>query len=89
MPLTEKGQEILSSMKNEYGDKKGEQVFYASANAGKIKDVHDRLDGITDAAKSLAGRFDAFLTGASEQDPTKDQPQMGGLGGGVPVRVKG
>ena len=38
-PLTAKGEEIQSNMKKEYGPKKGEQVFYASKNAGKIKGV--------------------------------------------------
>lgn len=39
MPLTSKGEEILSNMKNEYGEEKGKQVFYASKNAGKITGV--------------------------------------------------
>ena len=39
MPLTTKGKKIMSSMKQTYGGKKGEQVFYASANAGKLKGV--------------------------------------------------
>lgn len=39
MPLTEKGQKIMSSMKRQYGDKKGEQVFYASRNKGRIEGV--------------------------------------------------
>jgi len=30
----------MSSMKKEYGAKKGEEVFYASANKGTIKGVH-------------------------------------------------
>lgn len=42
MPLTAKGREILASMKKEYGAKKGTQIFYASANAGKIKGVHGK-----------------------------------------------
>ena len=37
MPLTKKGKKIMKSMKDQYGDKKGESVFYASANKGKIK----------------------------------------------------
>ncbi len=37
MPLTKKGKEILSNMKREYGEEKGEEVFYASINSGKIK----------------------------------------------------
>lgn len=39
MPLTKKGEKIKSEMQKEYGDKKGEQVFYASANKGKVKGV--------------------------------------------------
>lgn len=39
MPLTEKGSEILSNMKKEYGVEKGESVFYASRNAGAISGV--------------------------------------------------
>ena len=37
MPLTEKGKKIKKHMKDEYGAKKGEQVFYASQNKGTIK----------------------------------------------------
>ena len=39
MPLTKKGAEIKAAMKKEYGAKKGERVFYASANKGTIKGV--------------------------------------------------
>ena len=42
MPLTEKGKKIKREMKEEYGDKKGEQVFYASANKGTIKGVEKK-----------------------------------------------
>jgi len=44
MPLTPKGKKIQAAMKEEYGPKKGEEVFYASKNAGKIKGV-DRSKG--------------------------------------------
>ena len=37
MPLTKKGQEVLASMRRTYGQKKGESVFYASINKGKVK----------------------------------------------------
>lgn len=36
MPLSPKGKKILRAMKKQYGGKKGESVFYASQNAGKI-----------------------------------------------------
>lgn len=37
MPLTEKGNKTLASMKKTYGAKKGKEVFYASINSGKLK----------------------------------------------------
>lgn len=39
MPLTKKGSKIKRGMIEQYGEKKGAQVFYASENAGKIKGV--------------------------------------------------
>lgn len=39
MPLSSKGAEIKSAMTKEYGEKKGEEVFYASKNAGTITGV--------------------------------------------------
>lgn len=42
MPLTKKGEKIKAAMKKEYGAKKGEQVFYASQNKGKIKGTHKK-----------------------------------------------
>ncbi len=39
MPLTSKGEKILSNMEREYGTKKGKSVFYASANKGTISGV--------------------------------------------------
>ena len=42
MPLTKKGKKIKTAMKNTYGPKKGEQVFYASANKRRIKQVHKK-----------------------------------------------
>jgi hypothetical protein len=41
MPLTEKGRKIMDNMQRTYGGKKGEQVFYATANAGKIEGVEE------------------------------------------------
>jgi hypothetical protein len=42
MPLTPKGREIYQKMLQEYGAKKGKQVFYASANKGTITGVHGK-----------------------------------------------
>jgi len=45
MPLSEKGQKIKKAMAQQYGAKKGEQVFYASANKGVITGVEKRKKG--------------------------------------------
>ena len=45
MPLTKKGKEIMKSMKEQYGTKKGEEVFYASKNKGTIKGVEKASEG--------------------------------------------
>lgn len=45
MPMTKKGSKIMKAMKAEYGPKKGERVFYASANKGTIKGVEKKKKG--------------------------------------------
>ncbi len=42
MPFTKKGDKIMSNMKKEYGEEKGESVFYASRNKGTIKGVEKK-----------------------------------------------
>lgn len=42
MPLTAKGNTILTAMVGKYGPKKGKSVFYASRNKGTITGV-DRV----------------------------------------------
>lgn len=37
MPLSAKGRKIRKSMEDQYGKKKGDRIFYASENKGKIK----------------------------------------------------
>lgn len=39
MPLTKKGKKVMGAMKRHYGAKKGEGVFYASRNSGRVKGV--------------------------------------------------
>ena len=57
MPLTEKGEEIKSNMEKEYGPEKGEEVFYASKNAGTVSGV-DAFP-IDDLGKSVLHAVDA------------------------------
>lgn len=71
MPLTKKGNEIMSAMKSQYGDKKGESVFYASRNKGTISGV-DRthkarggsITGEGSMKKTPKGTKKADMTGA-------------------------
>ena len=39
MPLTAKGKKLKAKFKEQYGNKKGESVFYAMENSGKLKGV--------------------------------------------------
>lgn len=36
MPMSKAGQKIMANLKKEYGEKKGEGVFYAMENQGRI-----------------------------------------------------
>jgi hypothetical protein len=57
MPLTDKGEKIKAAMVEEYGEKKGEQVFYASRNSGRITGV----DGKSSA--KVQARAAALMSG--------------------------
>ena len=53
MPLTSKGEEILSNMTKTYGSsEKAKQVLYASKNAGKISGVDRALCGMDAISKA-------------------------------------
>ena len=54
MPLTNKGEEIMNAMQEEYGPEKGEGVFYASKNKGTITGV-DATDGAGEQLIGLSG----------------------------------
>jgi hypothetical protein len=56
MPLTAKGQSIMSSMMNQYGGDKGKRVFYASINKGRIKGVEKGSDTTEGRARRRLGR---------------------------------
>lgn len=60
MPLNKKGKEIMSSMKSKYGEKEGESVFYASKNAGKIRNVDHGFYGHINT-QAMAKRFQSHV----------------------------
>ena len=57
MPLSSKGKKIMRAMKKEYGSEKGEQVFYASKNKGRISGVDKKRQRISKIVeKHMASR---------------------------------
>lgn len=85
MPLTDKGSEIKGAMEDQYGKEKGEQVFYASKNAGTIAGVdsarplygakrgRDIFYGSKDAQPGLVTTPNAGVPGwATQTDDTDD-----------------
>jgi len=58
MPLTKKGSKIMSAMQDEYGSKKGEQVFYASKNKGTIGGVEKAKSAEKTIVKHLKRRME-------------------------------
>lgn len=49
MPLSKyfkgSGEKVISSMKKQYGDKKGKSIFYATANKYKSLGPSDKIKG--------------------------------------------
>lgn len=44
MPITPKGKKVLAKMREEYGYKKGTNVFYASINSGRLKGMEPKRE---------------------------------------------
>jgi hypothetical protein len=52
MPLTEKGKKLKAKFRGQYGKKKGDSIFYAMENSGKLKKVlKAQAGGGADASK--------------------------------------
>lgn len=56
MPITKKGEKIMGAMKKEYGEEKGEKVFYASKNKGTITGVEGKKKAVAKKMKTYHGR---------------------------------
>jgi hypothetical protein len=64
VPLTAKGKEILSNMKEQYGsEEKAKEVLYASKNAGTITGI-DKVQEIADAESNASVTLPATLSAA-------------------------
>ena len=46
MPLNKKEKRVLTTMKKQYGTKKGKSVFYAMENSGKLKSVKNKTSRV-------------------------------------------
>ena len=69
MPLNEKGKKIMASMKKQYGKKKGEEVFYAMENSGKLKKVTKARTGYAAEGQYESSRSSTG-NGGSSRDPS-------------------
>ena len=67
MPLTEKGKKLKKKFREQYGKKKGDSVFYAMENSGKLKKVI-KAKGGRDASQS---DFGGGRSGGNGRDPSK------------------
>ena len=66
MPLTAKGKKLKAKFRDQYGKKKGDSVFYAMENSGKLKKVIKARGGGMDASS------DDFGTGPSGKGDGRD-----------------
>lgn len=83
MPLTAKGKKLKKKFKEQYGKKKGEKVFYAMENSGKLKKVIKAVSG-RDAGMGMGGKTGNYggssksSSGGNGRDPSaqfKDLPK--------------
>jgi len=55
MPLNKKGKKIKRAMQKQYGKKKGEKVFYAMENSGKLRKVTKARGGMDASQPDFGG----------------------------------
>jgi hypothetical protein len=78
MPLTAKGEKILSNLVKEYGsEEKGKQVLYAGKNAGTftgidsvpagLQGICDQLAAMCDEVRKIAARADACFSRRADE----------------------
>ena len=69
MPLTAKGKKLKKKFREQYGNKKGDSIFYAMENSGKLKKVI-KAKGGQDASRGDFGGG-SKSGGGNGRDPTK------------------
>ena len=68
MPLTAKGKKLKKKFREQYGDKKGDSIFYSMENSGKLKKVIKARGG-KDASQADFGG--GSKSGGNGRDPSK------------------
>ena len=81
MPLNKKGKKIMRSMKDQYGEKEGKAVFYASKNKGTISGVEKKV------AKAAMGR--AMFSQTISKAPGKAQREEKYIGSYIKSEIDG
>jgi len=86
MPLNERGQKLRDKFRGQYGKKKGDSVFYAMENSGKLKGIL-KAKGGADASKDdfktpSSSPFSAGYSGAKSAVQTGKVSSNGGNVGG-------
>jgi hypothetical protein len=71
MPLTAKGKKLKKKFREQYGDKKGDSIFYAMENSGKLKKVVKARGGKDMGAGSTGMGSGKTGGGGKGRDPSK------------------
>lgn len=84
MPLNERGQKLRDKFRGQYGKKKGDSVFYAMENSGKLKKVLKAKGGADakDFKTPSSNPFSAGYSGAKNAVKTGRVSSNGGNVGG-------
>ena len=81
MPLNKKGKKIKRAMVKQYGKKKGESVFYAMENSGKLKKVLKAKGGMDASQADFGGG--STTSGGNGRDPSKQYDSKNKLSPGA------
>ena len=87
MPLTEKGKKLKAKFRNQYGKKKGDSVFYAMENSGKLKKVIKARGG-QDMGAGSSG-MGSGKSGSTGDDSREQYGAKGQYSGGPKGNVGG